>query len=218
MVLFRRAGSRRVVGKPLNIGLTAIQVLETLLSITECGGVASELVKRWKISVQKLIDKYSEVTVCNVVNWYVKAGKTCYSPQQFIDWFPKLLRNYEVTINPYSVEELKPVMRLLSRLTWGCEESELALIVGRSLFVVRCLQDKLLDKGVGCLDRGVVKFILGRIDNVESFVVTHFETSYGLNLKFVEITAQVMRKYVVTWSCEYGVSPEQLLEYLYGKC
>ncbi|MDR2170560.1 MAG: hypothetical protein LBP59_10495 [Planctomycetaceae bacterium] len=194
------------------------RMLNELLTVTECTWRTSQQVKRWRKQLQALSDKYGETVVRQVIDWYKLNNKRVHnSPQQFIEWFRVILHEYKLSVNPYSSERLRPVMNYLQRFIWDCDFAELELAVGRSLYVVNDVQSKLLGCGVE-LDTGLTKYVLGQIGASESFVQFHFESGFGLSVKRLEITQLEMRKYLVKWSNQYGVSPEKLLRFIYGKC
>jgi hypothetical protein len=157
--------------------------------------------------------------VRSVVEWFGKSDREWLhvTPYFFINHFGSLLVEFRQSVNPYSSEELRPIMEQLNKLTWECDPDQLELCVGRSLFQVNLVQDRLI-AALGCeSDVGLVKFLLGQIDNAVVFVQLHFESRFGMSLRRVEITESEMRRYLAVWARLYGVSSNKYLESIYGE-
>ncbi|MDR2666602.1 MAG: hypothetical protein LBB34_00575, partial [Holosporales bacterium] len=165
----------------------------------------------WGEQLQKFIDTsdYGFIQIHAVFIWYTLHHQEIWrieSPNSFIKHFPSLLKRYKRSINPYSSQQLQPLMDSLMRLQWDCCDDELECVVGRSLGMVKQLRrviNKLLKKKY-C-------FILNsQISDEFDFVRSHFENWFWKqinteNIRFAEITKKKILKMVFRWLKLYGV-------------
>jgi hypothetical protein len=174
--------------------------------------------KKWAETIQEFFDssEYGYIQVQSVFDWYSLHYQELWrieSPTSFIKHFPFLLKQYNRSINPYTTRQLKPVMRWLLRLQWDCSDSELEIIVGRSLWMVNQLCYSINSKQNKDYWKEIPNhyfLIINRcIGEVSDFIQIYFEHWFYKHtdtepIRYAEITKKRILGMVYKWLNAYG--------------
>jgi hypothetical protein len=182
--------------------------------------------KKWTEQIQDFINSsdYGCTQIQVVFDWYVLHYQELWkleSPSTFIEYFPSLLKRYNRSVNPYTSQQLEPIMKWLLRLRWNCCDDELEIIVGRSLWMVNRLRywiNSYVDKEE-IIPKHYILFLDGRIGNTSDFIQFYFEDwfwkhSNTESIRFAEITKTKMLSMIYQWFSEYGAVPKDIVSQL----
>jgi hypothetical protein len=168
---------------------------------------------KWAEQIQEFTNYfgYGCLQIQAVFDWYSLHYQELWrieSPKSFIKHFSSLLKRYNRSINPYSAQQLEPLMERLLRLQWDCRISELELAVGRSLWMAKQLRyvinvEKLIQKKYRLV-------LNSRIGDESDFVQCHFEKWFWghantEHVRFAEITKKKMLNMAYKWFSAYGI-------------
>lgn len=184
---------------------------------------------KWAEQFQHFIDNshYGYTTVQLILGWYVRHYQEFWrieSPASFIRYFKLILERYEKSINPYSSQQLKPIMLWLSRFEWKCSIEELEIVIGRSLWMVQRVLDKCFNKALFERYSLLCRVLINKIGNSFDFVQLYFEAwfwehSKSKNIRIAEITSKKMFYKIRTWLEDYGIADTTIEQFIimFGK-